>query len=359
MIPAPIDPFAVLSTAVPNVGEKSARALLDRRYGMSGKLERLSSERDLNYLVRERSGSRFVLKIANSAEEPGVTDFQNRALQYLEQHHPQLPVPRVIHTLNGQPGIRIEADDGRNHTSRLLSWLPGTPLERIGQPPDIATQLGTSLAALGNGLRDFTHPSADYPLLWDIRQAGQLAPVVGHIADPALRDACEARFRHFEDVVDLRLRDCREQVVFNDLNWGNVLVDPADPVRVTGIIDFGDLVHSFLAVDIAVAAAYLFRDDTDSLSDVRKFLRGYHAVTPILPIECELLPDLMQMRNVLSITIANWRASRYPENRDYLLRSLSRATSMLALLDSMDTKVLAAELRSAAEEAPQARNRSE
>ena len=349
MTSAAIDPFAVLSTAVPVVGERSAAVLLDRHYGMEGDLERLSSERDLNYRVRERSGERYVLKFANSAEDRGITDFQNEALRHLERHHPDLPVPRVIRSRDGSSAVRIDADDGRSHTLRLLSWLDGAPLDSIDPRPDVAAALGGALAAVGRGLRDFTHPSSDYPLLWDIRQAAQLSRVVGHIGDRAQREACAARLRHFAEVVEPRLRHCRPQVIFNDLNWGNVLADPDDPGRITGIIDFGDMVRSYLVVDIAVAAAYLCRNDTDPLDDVRAFLRGYHAAVPILPDEFELLPDLIQMRNVLSITIANWRANRYPENRDYLLRSLGRATSMLTLLDSMDAKKLADELRAAAE----------
>ena len=349
MTPAAIDPFEVLSTAIPAVNVASATAMLHRHFGIDGQLEPLSSERDLNFLVRDQTGSRFVLKFANSAEDPGVTDFQNAALLFLERHHPELPVPRVVCALDGASSVSIEADDGRNHVLRLLSWLPGMPLEEVKPRPEIAAQLGASLAALGHGLRDFTHPSADYPLLWDIRQASQLAAVTEHIEDRALRRACEARFRRFADEIEPRLRDCRAQVVFNDLNWANVLVDPVDPNRVAGIIDFGDLVYSNLVIDIAVAAAYLCADDGDPLADVRRFLRGYHAVTPILPEEFRLLPDLIQMRNVLSITIANWRAYRYPENRDYLLRSLTRAKSMLALLDSLDSLALAAELRSIAE----------
>jgi Ser/Thr protein kinase RdoA (MazF antagonist) len=348
MTPASIDPYAVLSTPVPDVCEATAATMLDGYFGINGELERLSSERDLNFLVRERSGSRFVLKFANSAEDPGVTDFQNAALQYLEDHHPELSVPRVVHALNGTSSVTVEADDGRAHVLRVLSWVPGTPLEQIEPRPDIAAQLGTSLAALGRGLRHFSHPSADYPLLWDIRQASQLAAVTENIGDRALREACEVRFRRFADEIEPQLHDCRAQVVFNDLNWANVLVDPADPARVTGIIDFGDLVHSNLVIDIAVAAAYLCRGDDDPLADVRRFLRGYHAVTPILAEEFRLLPDLIQMRNVLSITIANWRANRYPENRDYLLRSLTRAKSMLAFLDSQDSDALATELRNAA-----------
>jgi Ser/Thr protein kinase RdoA (MazF antagonist) len=348
MTPTAIDPFAVLSTPVPDVCEATAANMLEGYFGISGELERLSSERDLNYLVRERNGSRFVLKFANSAEDAGVTDCQNAALLYLEDHHPELPVPRVVRALDGRDSINIEADDGRSHVLRLLSWVSGTPLEAIRPRPDIAAQLGASLAALGRGLRGFSHPSADYALLWDIRQASQLAAVTKHIGDRGLRRACEVRFRRFADEIEPQLRDCRAQVVFNDLNWANVLVDPADPSRVRGIIDFGDLVHSNLVIDIAVASAYLCRDDDDALADVRRFLRGYHTVTPILTEEFRLLPDLIQMRNVLSITIANWRANRYPENRDYLLRSLGRAKSMLALLDSLDSEALAAEFRSAA-----------
>ena len=80
MNPVSTDPFAVLLTAVPVVGEASASSQLGRHYGKSGDLEILDSERDLNYLIHERTGMRFVLKIANSAEDPGVTEFQNAAL---------------------------------------------------------------------------------------------------------------------------------------------------------------------------------------------------------------------------------------------------------------------------------------
>jgi Ser/Thr protein kinase RdoA (MazF antagonist) len=185
MTPASIDPFAVLSTPVPDVCIDSAGAMLARHYGKRGALESLDSERDLNYLVRDSAGSRFVLKFANSAEDPGVTDFQNEALLYLERQQPELPVPRVVHTLDGRTSVRIAADDGRSHTLRLLSWLPGTPLERIEPRPEVAVQLGASLATLGKGLRKFTHPSADYALLWDIRQAARLAPVVHRGRAPA------------------------------------------------------------------------------------------------------------------------------------------------------------------------------
>ena len=75
MTPASIDPYAVLSTPVPDVCEATAATMLDGYFGINGELERLSSERDLNFLVRERSGSRFVLKFANiRTVEPYAVD---------------------------------------------------------------------------------------------------------------------------------------------------------------------------------------------------------------------------------------------------------------------------------------------
>jgi Ser/Thr protein kinase RdoA (MazF antagonist) len=327
-----IDPFAVLTTSAPNLSESVAAEVLARHYGLEGNLEPLASERDQNYLLHEASGDEFVLKIANSSEDAAVTDFQVAGLLHLEQQHPDIPVPRVIRTNDGHPHFRIHSEDGREHTLRLLSWLPGTPLEKLEPRPNVAHQLGQSLAELGKGLRKFEHAASDYPLLWDIKQAGHLISVLEHVPDEAWRNICRDRLEKFVENVEPRLRQCRSQVIFNDLNWGNVLADAKDPDRIAGIIDFGDMVKSPLIIDIAVACAYLCKNDDPPLSDVLVFLRGYYSVTRILPEEFELLPDLILMRSVQTIVIASWRASRYPENRKYILRSMIRAKATMTAL---------------------------
>ena len=42
----------------------------------------------------------------------------------------------------------------------------------------------------------------------------------------------------------------------NDLNPLNILVDPADPELVTGIIDFGDVIHTALIADVVLDVAF-------------------------------------------------------------------------------------------------------
>lgn len=181
------------------------------------------------------------------------------------------------------------------------------------------------------------HPASDYPLLWDIKQAGTLIQLLEHVPDKELRNQCRRQLENFVERVEPRLRDCRSQIIHNDLNWGNVLVDGERNDRITGIIDFGDMLKSPLVIDIAVASAYLCKTGDHPLTDVHEFLRGYHNVTPILPGEFELLPDLMLMRNVQTIVIANWRAARYPENREYLLCSVPHARKMITTLGESST----------------------
>lgn len=335
------DPLTILTTAIPDVSETSAAELLRQHFEIEGLIESQDSERDRNFLVRQASGQEHLLKISNSAEDEQVTDLQTTALLHLETAHPDIPVPRAIPATNGATQVRALADDGRTHTIRLLTWLPGIPLSRIEPRPDLATQLGSTLATLGRCLQDLTHSASDYPLLWDIKQAGRLIPLLEHVRDKLLRNKCRLQLEKFVDLIEPRLHDCRSQIIHNDLNWGNVLADGKRNDRIVGIIDFGDMVKSPLVIDIAVACAYLCKTGDEPLADVHEFLRGYHEVTPILPGEFELLPELMLMRNVQTIVIANWRACQYPENREYLLCSVPEAKQMIATLGETSTTDIA------------------
>jgi Ser/Thr protein kinase RdoA (MazF antagonist) len=189
--------------------------------------------------------------------------------------------------------------------------------------------MGSALAALGKALADFDHPASDYPLLWDIKQAAGLRGLLDTVADPALRDLLDDRLETFTSAVLPRLAGLRWQVIHNDLNPGNVLFVENDHDQVAGIIDFGDMIRAPLVDDVAVACAYLCRRDDGSLADMLEFLRGYHGVTPLTPEEFEVLPYLVTARNMTTIVISHWRASMYPENRAYILRSADRALHTL------------------------------
>jgi 4-aminobutyrate aminotransferase-like enzyme len=127
----------------------------------------------------------------------------------------------------------------------------------------------------------------------------------------------------------------RAQVIHNDANRQNVLVDPADPERVTGVLDFGDSVHTALVADIAVASAYQLAEDGDPFAGVADVVAGYHGITPLERAELEVLYDLVVTRLVTTAVIAGWRASCYPENREYILADQPGAWRRLDMLDGI------------------------
>ena len=341
----PADAFALLTTNPPDLSAKHASELLVEHYGLRGSLEPQDSERDQNFLLRTNAGDRYVLKIANSAESESITDFQAAALIHLERSQLAALVPKVIRTKNGQTRIRISADDGQLHTARVLSWLPGKLLRPESVSRVALYRMGETLASLGRALRGFEHPSSDYPLLWDIKQAKLLRELLDTVSDEGLRAVLAEHLDEFDAEVAPRLQGLRWQVIHNDLNPGNVLFDAGDKPAIAGIIDFGDMIRSPLVVDVAVGCAYLCRRGDGSLTDLLEFLRGYNEVTPLTADEFAVLPCLVRIRNVTTVVISHWRASMYPENRAYILRSADRALHMLNTFGRRPSSELAREMQ--------------
>jgi len=323
------DPFTALQTPAPTFTEQQATELLREHYGIEAGLQPLLSERDQNFLASAADGDRYVLKFANASESAAITDFQNQGLLHIARVDPDFPVPRVIPTRSGDLLFEVESTGGDAHRVRLLSFLEGVPLQHADGVRSVARQTGECLARLGRALRDFEHPASDYALLWDIRNAASLEQLLPYIDDVDLRSLCELRLARFRDVVAPHLGTLRSQVIYNDMNPSNVLVDRNDVNRVAGVIDFGDMIHSQLVNDVAVASAYFCRIGEDPFEEVLELLEAYTGVLPLTEDEIAVLPDLILTRHLTTVMITHWRASLYPHNAEYILRNEGRARKML------------------------------
>lgn len=340
------DLFTVLKTQPPVITTEEARKILVAVYDRDGELQPLRSERDLNFKVSGDDGRSAVLRFSNAAETPSVTRLQANALLHIEAVAPDLPVPRNFPTSDGAATASIVASDGHRHSVRLLSWLGGVPIDETDHSSRAASTLGGSLARIGQALRDFEDPASDYALLWDLKNAAFLRDLLDNIDDAKLQALCAATLDRYEMRVLPRLDALRWQVIHNDLNPGNVLVDPVSG-ELSGIIDFGDIVRSPLIVDVAVALAYLLKPGQDPLADACAFLAAYSAIEPLGDNEIDVLFNLVMTRLAMTILIARWRAARYPENRDYILCSEPEARAMLAALGHADEKELTRRLAAA------------
>ena len=328
----------LMTTQAPNVSPAEALEIADRVYGLKGTLKLLNGERDANFLIRSNRGD-FVLKFINPAEDPGVISFQTQALLHIERHGAHLPVPRVLPALSGEVEPKVLVSE-QTLTLRTVSYLDGIS-QNLGKPSvALMRELGTSLAEINLALNDFQHPAAHRDLLWDVGHAERIRPYLDDLDVDQLPLVC-ALLDSYETSVKPRLAKLRAQVIHNDLNPHNVMLDCETASRVAAIIDFGDALHAPLINELGTALSYQFdADATDPLWQIKAFVAAYHAKIPLQREELAVLGDLMAMRMAMAITIAQWRASLYPENRTYVLRNLRTTWRNLQCLTALPEGLL-------------------
>ena len=293
-------------------------------FGLTGQASPLTSERDANFRIRSGNAS-HVLKIANPAEAPEVTNLQTMALLHIEAIDPGMKVQRVLPSVHGRHEEILRDAAGRPMVLRLFSYLEGEPLHLAPRSAAQRRSIGANLARLGLALRDFRHRAADHELIWDIKHALKLRRYLPFIEETARRALVARVLDGFEAHVAPLLPSLRRQFVHSDLNPHNVLVEKGNPDVVAGILDFGDMVMTPLINDLAIAASYQLALEDNPLSEAGDLIAAYHAVYPLEIQEIDLLYDLIGARLATTAAITSWRAARYPENRDYILRNAPRA----------------------------------
>jgi Ser/Thr protein kinase RdoA (MazF antagonist) len=315
----------VIAAPNPVVPESEVLELLTSEYSLSGKLTSLVSERDQNFRLNTADGRVMVVKIANAVEPAQITDFQIQTLIHLEQNACPVPVPRVIRTTSGDVSTTIHSAES-SHVVRLVSYVPGRPIEGTVPGPDLAYALGQSQAQLDQALRDFTHPGESQVLLWDMQRAGTLRSLMRHVKSPDVHELVLTCLNEFEQRAEPAFSDLRKQVIHNDLNPENILIDDSDPPGVAGVIDFGDMVRAPLIIDVAIAASYL-RSIENGLELTRRLVAGFDSVTPLEDAEREVFFDLIRMRLATTLTILHWRQSMRSAEDPYLQKSLQESGS--------------------------------
>lgn len=299
-----------------------AAAAVAAVYGLEGTARRLSSERDETFLFAAADGAHYTFKIANPAEDPAALDFQDGALVHLERHAPAVPVPRLVPTRAGGQSHTLATVDGPRIV-RLLTFLPGELQARTPPSPAQSRAVGRALAELGLGLSGYDGRPPEGKLMWDISHTLDLAEVCDHVA-PERRGQAETVLAEFSDTLPAITALTRRQIIHNDFNPYNILVDAAEPERIAGIIDFGDMVRAPLVNDVAVGLSYHLATD-DWAARAGAFLDGFLSARPLTDAEFSVLPVLTRARLAMSIIVAEWRSARFPENRTYIMRNHAAA----------------------------------
>ncbi len=319
---------------LPAFDTSEAAHMAQRLFGLEGPLNLLNGERDLNFLITTQDG-KFVFKIANALESPAMLECQHNVFQKLAdaETFPQVATPLV--SLNGRLIETAIDAQGIEHCCRVLPFLEGRVMADIdGLEAPVLADLGRRLALLDQTLDGFRHAGLERPLLWDMEQALNVLenykPLLANDAQRALIGYFENGFR--EHVLPVQI-ELRRAVIHNDANQNNVLVDEAG-LRVISIIDFGDMVNSWLVAEPAIAAAYAMHGQADPLACAQNLLRGYHKVLPLTATEISLVFDLISMRLCTSVCICAHQQRLEPDN-EYLSIDARESWELLGALQEV------------------------
>lgn len=293
---------------------REAGELARERWGLADVevLEELPSERDQNFLVAT-GGIRRVLKLARPSDPRQLLEAQNEALLRVDGAQSRFAVPLPLASAAGSLIEETVDPGGRNRLARLLTWVPGDPLAGFDKDA-LASELGGALGELARALAGFRHPGVARDLHWDVR----LTPAVvekhaAEVAEPARRELVVRVVAALAPVFE-ELPGLRAGTVHNDANDYNVLV--ADR-RITGLLDFGDLLESVLVAEPAVGLAYAMLGSRDPLGVAVRLAAAFHDRFPLEPAEAAALLPLALARLCASVSLAAHQRRVVPDN-DYL-----------------------------------------
>jgi 4-aminobutyrate aminotransferase-like enzyme/Ser/Thr protein kinase RdoA (MazF antagonist) len=321
----------VLLAAPPRFTIERAQDLAARRFGIEGPAILLESERDQNFRIDGAGRGSFLLKLSNAAETETGIDYETEALLHIRAVDPGLPIVEPIPTLDGGYWTKIAARGGATHFARAFTFLDGRHAEAHELDLDAIAAFGATLARVGRALRGFFHPGGGRWLLWDEKNALDLRLLLTHVADEERRKGVEHALDLFQDRALPVLPTLRAQSIHNDLTLDNALLGPGD--RVTGIVDFGDLAHTALVIEISTAITSLLRGRDDPFDAIAALLEGYGSVTPLEAAELDVLPYLFAARLCALIAIASWRVRYFPDNEAYIMESVEPAWELLEWID--------------------------
>lgn len=308
--------LVALQTSPPAFTKEAAEQMAGEIFGVPGEARQLYGERDQNFRIKTADGPGIIFKILGPSELPEAVEFQIAALDHIKMMDASLPVPRVYRTADGAAYVYVKDAAGTPHMVRALGFQPGQVMDAITPTPGLLRDVGATLARLNQAMANFFHPGAGQKIVWDLRAIETMRPfasLIEPVEDRALVEAVLDRFLAFRPA----LAKLRHQPVHNDLHPGNMLVNE-DASRVTGLLDFGDMIHGPLIFDLAVTAAETVGENLDPITYATHVIAGYDAVNPLEPAEFEALYEAIIARHALAATIMAWRKQNDPSGAEKL-----------------------------------------
>ena len=286
--------------------------LLQNEFGFKQvDIKKLNGYDNANYLIKTAI-DKYIFKIYSFNDALlDLVKAENETLLFLQKNdHEKYPKP--IPFLDGSY-IKILTVAGEKKICRMLSFLEGDFLGDIKPTKGLFQSLGTILAKTDLKLQAFTNYTINSRQWeWNIQYLDLNKKYINDIPNAKDRNTVRYFFQQFEENVRPLLANLRKQIIPNDANEWNVLTKNGE---VSGLIDFGDLAHSPLINELAIAITYACYDKENPLEWASIILKSYHKELSLEEKEISILYYLIAARLIISVCNSAHSRKINPDNK--------------------------------------------
>ena len=205
-----------------------------------------------------------------------------------------------------------------------MKYINGTFLKDIDYNKNLLFRLGNFLGRFDLALAGYDHPAAHRSFVWNVLSVNELSILINKNRND--KKIINHYLNLFNNEVLSHDDHLQKAIIHNDGNDHNIIINTNG--KISGIIDYGDMIYSYRASEPAVCMAYVAIEEENPFPFIASILKGYNEVNPLNKYELNSIIYLMCIRLCISITMAVYRKKLFPKN-EYLIVSEMKSRKFL------------------------------
>jgi 4-aminobutyrate aminotransferase-like enzyme/Ser/Thr protein kinase RdoA (MazF antagonist) len=298
--------------------EAQIKAWTKQYYRLDASVKPLTGEYEFNYLLTDPAGMKYIFKVATDEHSYDFFDAQVKIVSHLSSSDLADKFFRYIPNCEGV-AMTVLLLEGRTYYLRLLTYLEGEfwmNIKEKERSDTLHNDLGNFLGRMDKALENFSHPAMHRYYVWDINNAADANKKLSCIKNHERRRIAGYFLMQFETEVLPQISSLRHIYAHHDANDTNILVKGD---KVSGLIDFSDMVYTTLINNLAVACTYAMMNHSNPLNAASLVVQGYHSAYPLTEQELSLLYYLIAARLCISVTQSAYNASLETNNEHHFI----------------------------------------
>ena len=295
-------------------------------------LNRLNSERDLNFTITIKNKKKYVLKISNPSENLNILHYQDRLIKHLSNaSNLKKYIPQILHNKI----VKYVDQKNRECFVRILSYIDGRMYGDIKTNSNIEKSLGRLLGMTSIQLKSFFDKDAHRKFIWDPSDIDWIYKEINTFTGKQKLILINC-FSEYKKLVKSNLKKLRYSITHSDPNNYNLVVKNNN---LNGLLDYGDSIYAPTINDLAICLSYALMNNNNIYSTLQNIISEYHNIFSINEDEINSLISLCKSRLMITVVMAKKQRVKYPSNK-YLSISESDAWELLKKLDNISTQFL-------------------